>query len=159
MDGLIPVTFRFPAVLTPEAQRVSLIGPFNSWTPNAHPLARAGDYWWIITLYFPPGRRIAYCFDVDGVAWFGSLSCLRLSVDERQVPCGVGAHFNDAVRTPLVPRAVAAALDILEQPRQPLIETLGQHLRSARPRPGQSGDNDGGSLRPRSGYMSISSGL
>jgi len=70
MDGLIPVTFRFPAVLTPEAQHVSLIGPFNSWTPNAHPLARAGDYWWIITLYFPPGRRIAYCFDVDGVTWF-----------------------------------------------------------------------------------------
>ncbi|HTD47855.1 MAG TPA: hypothetical protein VK881_11375 [bacterium] len=70
MDALIPVTFRFPAVLTPEAQRVSLIGPFNKWTPNVHPLARAGDYWWTITLYFPPGRRIVYCFDVDGATCF-----------------------------------------------------------------------------------------
>ena len=31
----------------------------------------------------------------------------------------------------LVPQAVAAALGIPEQPRQPVIETLGQHLRSA----------------------------
>jgi len=31
----------------------------------------------------------------------------------------------------LVPQAVATALEIPEQPRQPLIETLGQHLRSA----------------------------
>ena len=70
MDGLTPVTFRFPVVLTLKAQRVSLIGPFNRWTPNVHPLARAGDYWWTITLYFPPGRRIVYCFDVDGAIWF-----------------------------------------------------------------------------------------
>lgn len=68
--SLIPVTFRFPTVLTPRAQRVSLIGPFNRWTPNVHPLAREGDYWWTITMYFPPGRRIVYCFDVDGAIWF-----------------------------------------------------------------------------------------
>ena len=68
MDRLIPVTFRFPSMLTPNAQRVSLMGPFNGWTPDVHPLARAGEYWWTITLHFPPGR-IVYTFDVDGTVW------------------------------------------------------------------------------------------
>src|SRR5207237_8910052 len=87
MDGLIPVTFRFPAVLTPEAQRGLLSGPFNRWTPNVHPLASAGDYWWIITLYFPPGRRIAYCFDVDGATWFDPND--GMTPDGRESECSV----------------------------------------------------------------------
>jgi anti-sigma B factor antagonist len=69
MDRLIPVTFRFHSVLAPAAQRVSLLGPFNNWTPNVHPLKRTGNGWWIVTVYFPPRGRIVYCFDVDGTIW------------------------------------------------------------------------------------------
>jgi anti-sigma B factor antagonist len=65
----VPVTFRFPTVLAPSAQRVSLIGPFNNWTRNAYPLVKTGNGWWIITIYLPPEARVVYCFDVDGTTW------------------------------------------------------------------------------------------
>jgi anti-sigma B factor antagonist len=68
-EALVPVTFRFPSALAPSAQRVSLIGPFNNWTPNAHPLARTEHGWWIVTINLPPGARVVYCFDVDGTIW------------------------------------------------------------------------------------------
>jgi anti-sigma B factor antagonist len=68
MDTLVPVTFRFPLIFAREAQCVSLLGPFNNWTPNVHPLAKTGDYWWTITMHFPPGR-VVYSFDVDGTTW------------------------------------------------------------------------------------------
>ena len=68
MSVLVPVTFRFPTMLVPNAQRVAVIGTFNDWNPAAHPLRRAGDFWWIITVPLPPGR-VVYCFDVDGATW------------------------------------------------------------------------------------------
>ncbi len=68
MGTLIPVTFRFPSVLVPTAQHVSLLGPFNNWTRGVHPLACTGNGGWVVTVYLPPGR-IAYSFDVDGTVW------------------------------------------------------------------------------------------
>jgi 1,4-alpha-glucan branching enzyme len=87
MDRLIPVTFRFPSVLAPEAQRVSLLGPFNNWTPNVHPLKRIGNAWWIITVYFPPEGRVVYCFDVDGTTWLDPN-------DNGRTPNGWGSEYS-----------------------------------------------------------------
>jgi anti-sigma B factor antagonist len=86
MDRLIPVTFRFPVALAGEAKRVSLLGPFNNWTPNMHALTRTGDFWWTITMSFPPGR-VVYCFDVDGTTWLDPS-------DHGRTPNGRGSDFQ-----------------------------------------------------------------
>ncbi len=61
-----------PAVFglkAPEAERVSVVGTFNGWDPEAHPLQgpdRGGV--WSLRLFLPPGRH-RYMFVVDGVRW------------------------------------------------------------------------------------------
>jgi len=55
MDRLVLVTFQFPSMLVPEAQHISLVGPFNRWAPTVHRLTKAGNWWWTIRVYLPPG--------------------------------------------------------------------------------------------------------
>lgn len=47
------------------ANRVSVVGSFNHWSPSAHPLRQTEDLW-EITVFLPPGSY-PYAFDVDGV--------------------------------------------------------------------------------------------
>jgi 1,4-alpha-glucan branching enzyme len=86
MDRLVPVTFRFPSVLAPEAQRVSLLGPFNGWTPHVHLLERTENDW-VVTVYFPPEGRVVYCFNVDGTAWLDP-------DDHGRIPNGWGSEYS-----------------------------------------------------------------
>lgn len=65
-DGPVPAVFRLKA---PGAKRVSVVGTFNGWDPQAHPLGgpdRNGI--WSLSLPLPPGRY-RYEFIVDGVRW------------------------------------------------------------------------------------------
>ena len=60
------VVFRFKA---PDAKRVSVVGAFNGWDPQAHPLRGPDrDGVWTLSLLLPPGRY-RYLFVVDGVRW------------------------------------------------------------------------------------------
>jgi 1,4-alpha-glucan branching enzyme len=68
VNTLTPVTFRFPGALVPAASRVALVGSFNGWSPDVHPLTRGPDGAWTITIYLPPGH-VVYCFWVDGASW------------------------------------------------------------------------------------------
>ena len=86
MDTLTPTTFRFPSVLVPTAQHISLLGPFNKWTRGVHPLASTGNGWWIVTVRLPPGR-VAYCFDVDGTTWLDPN-------DHGRAPNGWGSEYS-----------------------------------------------------------------
>ncbi|HOX58543.1 MAG TPA: isoamylase early set domain-containing protein [Candidatus Paceibacterota bacterium] len=49
----------------PLAKSVSLVGDFNQWDPNAHPMTRMPDGGWIIRLELPHGHH-QYQFIVDG---------------------------------------------------------------------------------------------
>ncbi len=49
----------------PLAERVSLIGDFNSWDPNATPMAKQPDGRWMVGLELSPGSH-HYLFWVDG---------------------------------------------------------------------------------------------
>ena len=49
----------------PEAKRVTLIGDFNGWDPNAHPLHRQPDGGWLLELPMHHGHH-RYMFWVDG---------------------------------------------------------------------------------------------
>lgn len=53
----------------PAAQRVSLVGDFNGWTPGATPLVGQGvDGVWAASVPVTPGRH-EYAFIVDGRRW------------------------------------------------------------------------------------------
>lgn len=67
--------------LTPEAQqmtkfvfnadsasRVTIVGDFNDWDPEASPLQQMGKGVWTITIPLAPGRY-QYTFVVDGTSW------------------------------------------------------------------------------------------
>jgi 1,4-alpha-glucan branching enzyme len=51
--------------LAPQAKSVSLIGDFNKWQPNGHPMTRMPDGGWVIRLELPHGHH-QYLFLVDG---------------------------------------------------------------------------------------------
>ena len=57
-----PVNF---ICLAPEAQAVSLIGDFNDWHPNAHPMKRQHDGAWMVQVQMNHGHH-HYQFYVDG---------------------------------------------------------------------------------------------
>ena len=50
----------------PQAKSVSLIGDFNGWQPEAHPMTRMPDGGWVIRMELPHGHH-QYQFLVDGV--------------------------------------------------------------------------------------------
>lgn len=49
----------------PEAKRVSLIGDFNEWQPDAHPMKRQPDGAWMTQVSLTHGHH-RYLFLVDG---------------------------------------------------------------------------------------------
>jgi len=50
----------------PQAKSVSLVGDFNQWNPNAHPMKHMPDRSWLLTLELKHGHH-RYAFLVDGV--------------------------------------------------------------------------------------------
>jgi 1,4-alpha-glucan branching enzyme len=56
------------AVLAPDAQSVSVVGEFNQWHIESHPLRQKEDGTWTITLQLPPGIY-QYKFVIDGIRW------------------------------------------------------------------------------------------
>jgi 1,4-alpha-glucan branching enzyme len=58
----VPVNFIH---LAPHAKHVSIVGDFNDWHPNAHPMKRQPDGAWIIQVQLSHGHHL-YLFYVDG---------------------------------------------------------------------------------------------
>lgn len=57
------IYFRLDA---PEAQQVNVVGDFNAWGADKHPLRRDANGVWSCQMPLPPGHY-TYCFVVDGV--------------------------------------------------------------------------------------------
>ena len=49
----------------PQAQAVSLVGDFNQWDPNAHPMKQMPDQAWLVSVSLKHGHH-RYAFLVDG---------------------------------------------------------------------------------------------
>ena len=64
------ITFKLNA---PEAQSVSLVGDFNSWNPDSHPLKKNSNGSWKTSVSLSPGRY-EYRFLVDG-QWHNDPEC------------------------------------------------------------------------------------
>ena len=74
----VPAVFRLTA---PSAKRVSVVGNFNGWDPQAHPL-RGPDRFgvWSLSVPLPPGHY-RYLFVVDGVRWVMDPGALASDAD------------------------------------------------------------------------------
>ena len=67
-NGLAHVTFELPANLW--ADRVSLVGEFNSWDPEATPMTQDRfDGHWRASVDLEPDRRYRFRYLVDDEAW------------------------------------------------------------------------------------------
>lgn len=52
----------------PDARTVSVVGEFNEWQIDSHPLLQRDNEAWHITLQLPPGIY-QYKFVIDGTRW------------------------------------------------------------------------------------------
>ena len=85
-QSIVPVTFRLPKMLVPNAKRVVVRGSFNGWKSDAHPLRKNADGEWRTTIYLFPSQ-ILYYFDVDGVPWLDP-------DDDGRVPNEWGSEYS-----------------------------------------------------------------
>ena len=60
------VTFVLPKDAAPEAGSVCILGDFNNWSPDAHPLARREEGDFVIVLELEAGRAYRFRYVIDG---------------------------------------------------------------------------------------------
>ena len=60
------VTFVLPKDAAPDAGSVSILGEFNNWSPDAHPLARREEGDFAIVLELESGRAYRFRYVIDG---------------------------------------------------------------------------------------------
>jgi 1,4-alpha-glucan branching enzyme len=61
------VTFTLPAEV--NAQTACLCGEFNDWDQSTHPMKRAKDGSFSLTISLKPGHQYRYRFLLDGERW------------------------------------------------------------------------------------------
>ncbi len=93
--GKVLVTFRIPESVW--ADRITLIGDFNNWDENAHPLVQTrSDPDWHITLELDAGRRYQFRYLRDGQEWNTDDDADDYVEDE-------AGHINFVVDTNILP--------------------------------------------------------
>jgi len=60
------VTFVLPGEAAPAARTVCLMGEFNDWSPEAHPLRRLKDGSYAVTVELDTGRAYRFRYIIDG---------------------------------------------------------------------------------------------
>ena len=67
--NLCKVTFTLPKMAATHANSVSLVGDFNNWSGNAHPMKKleSGDF--TATVELEPGREYQFRYLIDGSRW------------------------------------------------------------------------------------------
>ena len=66
-SSLISVTFS--TFEHDEAGEMSLVGEFNDWSPESHPMRKRKDGAWAATVRLEKGTEHQYRFLVDGEKW------------------------------------------------------------------------------------------
>jgi 1,4-alpha-glucan branching enzyme len=64
----VEITFVLPADF--PYVPISVVGDFNQWEPNAHPLTRGNDGTYQVTVPLEAGRRYAFRYLSQGGRWF-----------------------------------------------------------------------------------------
>ena len=68
-------------LVAPDAKRVSVVGDFNDWNPDAVQLRRTAAGVWSAVVALTPGRHV-YSFVIDGSKWVPDASAPRAPEDE-----------------------------------------------------------------------------
>jgi len=77
-ESVAPAVFHVKA---PQAQRVSVVGTFNGWDPEAHPLHGPDKNGvWTLRLPLSPGQY-RYMFVVDGARWMADPNAVASQSD------------------------------------------------------------------------------
>ena len=77
-ESVPPAAFHVKA---PDAKRVSVVGTFNGWDPEAHPLHgpdKNGE--WRVRIALAPGQY-RYMFVVDGIRWMADPNAVAFQND------------------------------------------------------------------------------
>jgi len=64
--GVCKVTFVLPKAAAPDAGSVCILGEFNNWSADAHPLVRREEGDFAITLELEAGRAYRFRYVIDG---------------------------------------------------------------------------------------------
>ena len=65
--NVVEIVFTLPAAV--DGHTASLVGEFNAWNPTRHPMQRADDGSFAVTVPLEIGRTYQYRFFVDGERW------------------------------------------------------------------------------------------
>ncbi len=60
------VTFVLPKEAAPEARSVAILGEFNNWSPDVHPLEKREEGDFVIVLDLEAGRAYRFRYVIDG---------------------------------------------------------------------------------------------
>jgi 1,4-alpha-glucan branching enzyme len=60
------VTFLLPQEAAPEAESVGILGEFNNWSQDAHPLRKLKNGDFTVTLELETGRSYRFRYIIDG---------------------------------------------------------------------------------------------
>ena len=60
------VTFTLPPEAAPEARSICLMGEFNNWSPDAHPLKADKSGVYAVTVDLEKGRSYRFRYIIDG---------------------------------------------------------------------------------------------
>jgi 1,4-alpha-glucan branching enzyme len=63
------VTFRLPRIAASDAKRVCIVGDFNNWSINSHPMRKLKTGNYSITLELEPGREYQFRYFIDEIRW------------------------------------------------------------------------------------------
>ncbi len=88
------VTFTLAADAVQDAQRVMLVGDFNEWSEEAHPLKKAkADGSYSVTVDLPVDQSFQFRYLVDGCRWQND------DAADAYLPTPFGNDQNSVVRT------------------------------------------------------------
>ena len=69
IKGSDKVAVTFETMMCPDAKTLHLVGDFNDWNPDAHPMKQRKDGTWSITLRLTKHRDWQYRYVVNGADW------------------------------------------------------------------------------------------
>ena len=99
---VVRVTFALPNSIW--ADRIHLVGDFNDWSRDSHPMERDRDGGWHITVDLVAGRSYQFRYLCDGERWINDTQA------DDYVANGYGSE-NCVIRTDLPSAGVETELD------------------------------------------------
>jgi len=67
--GVCRVIFTLPESLTDHIKKVALVGDFNDWHPEKHPMKKTQSGKFEFTLELPLGREYQFRYFIDNFRW------------------------------------------------------------------------------------------